>query len=134
MTEFSLDKRLAASTVHALDLPLSRVLVMDDCRYSWLVLVPRRPHLTELFELDPTDRVILSEELNIAGSQLKAVTRCHKINIANLGNVVPQLHIHIVARNPGDPAWPGPVWGNGEAVPYESSALEDFVQRVVNMF
>ncbi len=134
MSEFCLDKRLVAATVHALDLPLSRVLVMDDARYPWLVLVPRRPHLVEAFDLDPTDRVMLIEELAMAGSQLKALTTCHKINIANLGNNVPQLHIHVIARNPGDAAWPGPVWGQGEAVPYEPNALEDFVQSVINMF
>lgn len=134
MSEFFLDKRLAAVSIHALDLPLSRVLVMDDARYPWLVLVPRRAHLTEMFELDPTDRVILTEELTVAASQLKTLTKCHKINVANLGNVVPQLHIHVIARNPGDFSWPGPVWGKGDAVPYEPTALEDFVQRVVNMF
>ncbi len=134
MSEFFLDKRLAAVGVHALDLPLSRVLVMDDARYPWLVLVPRRPHLTEMFELDPTDRVILTEELTVAASQLKTLTKCHKINVANLGNNVPQLHIHVIARNPGDLAWPGPVWGKGDAMAYEPTALEEFVQRVVNMF
>jgi len=134
MSEFFLDKRLAAIGVHALDLPLSRVLVMDDARYPWLVLVPRRPHLVEIFDLDPADRVMLSEELAIAGSQLKALTKCHKVNIANLGNGVPQLHIHVIARNLGDAAWPVPVWGKGEAVPYDPKALEDFVQNVINMF
>lgn len=134
MSEFFLDKRLAAVSVHALDLPLSRVLVMDDSRYPWLVLVPRRPHLTEMFELDPSDRVILTEELTVAASQLKILTGCHKINVANLGNNVPQLHIHVIARNPGDVAWPGPVWGQGDAIPYEPAALEVFVQKVVNMF
>jgi diadenosine tetraphosphate (Ap4A) HIT family hydrolase len=134
MSEFFLDKRLAAVSVHALDLPLSRVMVMDDSRYPWLVLVPRRPHLSEMFELEPTDRVILTEELTVAASQLKTLTTCHKINVANLGNNVPQLHVHVIARNPGDFAWPGPVWGKGDAVPYEPAALESFVQKVVNMF
>ena len=134
MSEFYLDKRLAAVSVHALDLPLSRVLVMDDARFPWLVLVPRRPHLIELFDLDPAERPLLMEELAIAGSQLKALTKCHKTNIANLGNNVPQLHIHVIARNPGDAAWPGPVWGKGAAVPYEPQALEEFVRSVVNMF
>jgi diadenosine tetraphosphate (Ap4A) HIT family hydrolase len=134
MSEFVLDKRLASSTVHALDLPLSRVLVMDDARWPWLILVPRRAHLTELFELDPTDRVILTEELTVAASQLKTLTKCHKVNVANLGNQVPQLHIHVIARQIGDPAWPQPIWGKGEAVAYDPEALEDFVQSVVNMF
>lgn len=134
MPDFALDKRLAASTVHALDLTVSRVLVMDDARYPWLVLVPRRAHLTEMFELEPTDRVMLTEEMTTAASQLKALTKCHKINVANLGNVVPQLHIHLIARNPGDAAWPGPVWGKGEALPYGPEALEEFVHAVVHMF
>jgi len=134
MSEFFLDKRLAAVSVHALDLPLSRVLVMDDARFPWLVLVPRRPSLVELFDLDPAERPLLMEELAIAGSQLKALTKCHKTNIANLGNAVPQLHIHVIARQVGDAAWPGPVWGKGEAVPYAPQALEEFVQNVVNMF
>jgi diadenosine tetraphosphate (Ap4A) HIT family hydrolase len=134
MSDFFLDKRLVAVTVHVLDLPLSRVLVMDDARYPWLVLVPRRPHIVEIFDLDPADRVMLIEELAMAGLQLKALTKCHKVNIANLGNGVPQLHIHVIARNLGDAAWPGPVWGKGEAVPYEPKALEDFVQNVINMF
>lgn len=134
MNEFSLDKRLTAVSVHAVDLPLSRVLVMDDCRYPWLVLVPRRAHMVEMFDLDPADRVILTEEYSIAGQRLKALTGCHKINIANLGNNVPQLHIHIIARNPGDAAWPGPVWGVGTAAPYEPKALEEFVDKVVHLF
>lgn len=134
MADFVLDRRLTDAGVHALDLPLSRVLVMDDARYPWLVLVPRRAGLIEPFDLDPTDRVLLSEELAMAGSQLKALTKCHKTNIANLGNNVPQLHLHVIARNPGDAAWPGPVWGRGEPVPYQPQALEDFVQAVVNMF
>ena len=134
MSEFFLDKRLAAVSVHALDLPLSRVLVMDDARFPWLVLVPRRPHLIELFDLDPGERPLLMEELAVAGSQLKALTKCHKTNIANLGNAVPQLHIHVIARQVGDAAWPEPVWGKGDAVPYEPQALEAFVQHVVNMF
>jgi diadenosine tetraphosphate (Ap4A) HIT family hydrolase len=134
MNEFVLDARLAAASVPALDLPLSRVLVMDDARWPWLVLVPRRAGMVEMFDLDPADRMMLTEELAMAGSQLKTVTGCKKVNIANLGNVVPQLHIHVIARTEADPAWPGPVWGKGEAVPYEAEALEAFVQSVRQMF
>lgn len=134
MSEFVLDERLATVSVHALDLPLSRVLVMDDVRYPWLMLVPRRPQMVEVFDLVPTDRVMLSEELAIVGSRFKLLTKCHKINIANLGNNVPQLHIHVVARNPGDAAWPGPVWGQGDAVRYDPKALSELVRNVVNMF
>lgn len=134
MTDFVLDARLAADTVAALELPLSRVLVMKDARWPWLILVPRRAGLTEMFDLDPTDRVMLTEELAMTGLRLKALTGCRKTNIANLGNVVPQLHIHVIARNEGDPAWPGPVWGTGPAVPYEPAALESFVHSVRKMF
>jgi len=134
MTEFNLDKRLSAVCVHAVDLPLSRVLVMDDSRYPWLVLVPRRPHVTELFDLDAADRVALCEEYAAAGARLKSLTGCHKINIAMLGNQVAQLHVHVIARNIGDPAWPNPVWGVGAPVPYEPAALEDFVEKVVHLF
>jgi diadenosine tetraphosphate (Ap4A) HIT family hydrolase len=134
MHEFSLDKRLAAVSVQAIDLALSRVLVMDDSRYPWLVLVPRRPGVTELFDLSPADRALLCEEYSTAGAKLKVLTHCHKINIANLGNNVPQLHVHVIARAIGDAAWPGPVWGVGEAVPYDPKALEAFVAKVVNLF
>jgi len=134
MPEFQLDKRLAAVGVQALDLPLSRVLVMDDCRWPWLVLVPRRPHAVELFDLDAADRVIFGEEYSQAGARLKTLTGCHKINIAALGNAVPQLHVHVVARRIGDAAWPNPVWGRGEAVPYAPQALEAFVAQVVHLF
>ncbi len=132
MAEFVLDERLAAAGVYALDLPLSRVMVLNDARFPRLILVPRRSALVELFDLDPADRVMLTEELAMAASQLKALTGCHKINIAALGNMVAQLHIHIIARNPGDACWPGPV--AGDQVPYETKALEDFVHSVVNMF
>ena len=130
MSEFFLDKRLAAVSVHALDLPLSLVLVMDDARFPWLVLVPRRPSLVELFDLDPAERPLLMEELAIAGSQLKALTKCHKTNIANLGNAVPQLHIHVIARQVGDAAWPGPVWGTGAAVAYGEAARDRLIATV----
>jgi diadenosine tetraphosphate (Ap4A) HIT family hydrolase len=132
MAEFVLDERLAAAGVHALDLPLSRILVLNDARFPRLILVPRRPGLVELFDLEPADRVMLIEELAIAGSQLKALTACRKINIATLGNMVPQLHIHVIARSPGDACWPGPV--AGDQVPCEPKALEDFVHSVANMF
>jgi diadenosine tetraphosphate (Ap4A) HIT family hydrolase len=134
MPDFVLDSRLAADCEPVLDLPLSRLLVMNDARYPWLVLVPRRAGLTEWFDLQPADRMMLTEELAQVGRGLKALTGCHKINIANLGNVVPQLHIHVIARNPGDPAGAAPVWGRGEAVPYEPAALAAFVKAVSVLF
>lgn len=119
---FELHPRLAADTAHVCDWSLSRVLLMRDARYPWLVLVPARAGLTELHDLDVEDRNVLIEEIARASEKLKAITGASKMNIGALGNLVPQLHIHIVARKPGDAAWPGPVWGHGMAEPYDPVA------------
>ena len=119
MTNFILHPRLAADGIFVTDWPLSRVLLMNDRRFAWLVLVPRQPDLTELFDLDAQERAELIEETAKAGHRLKEWSKAAKINIGALGNVVPQLHVHVIARRPGDAAWPGPVWGAGKAVPYE---------------
>ena len=134
MTEFALHPRLAADTAMVADWPLSRLLIMDDARYPAVVLVPRRPGTVEFFDLDPADQVLLCGEIARAAGGLKRLTGCAKINIAMLGNIVPQLHIHVVARNPDDEAWPGPVWGKGQRLPYAPDELAQFRQRVVNTF
>jgi diadenosine tetraphosphate (Ap4A) HIT family hydrolase len=128
--EFELHPRLAADTVFIEDWPLSRVLLMNDARYAWLVLVPRRADLVELHDLVPADRILLGEELARAGRGLKTLASTAKINTGALGNIVPQLHIHVVARSPGDPAWPGPVWGHSPAEPYPAAVLE---QRLASL-
>ena len=129
---FSLHPRLAADTVFVADWALSRVLAMNDARYPWLILVPRRDEATELFHLSAEDRRIMIEEIARASDGLKTLTAAAKINVGALGNLVPQLHVHIVARNPGDAAWPGPVWGQGTAQPYEPAVLQAFVRQLVN--
>jgi diadenosine tetraphosphate (Ap4A) HIT family hydrolase len=130
MAAFSLHPRLEADTVFVADWTLSRVLLMNDARYPWLILVPRRADAVELFELDEADRAVLTEEIARASRGLKALRKAAKINIGALGNLVPQLHVHVVARSPGDAAWPGPVWGQGAAVPYRSPAAS--AAEVVN--
>ena len=125
MTAFTLHPRLAADTVFVADWPLSRVLLMNDRRYPWLVLVPRRDGLVEWHDVAAVNRLILTEELARAGAVLKKIGRADKINIGALGNIVPQLHIHVVARTQGDPAWPGPVWGHSPAEPYDAAALAE---------
>lgn len=132
MAEFTLHPRLQADADFVADGPLSRVLLMNDARYTWLILVPRRPGAVELFDLDATDRAALTGEIARASQTLKRLTGAAKINIGALGNLVPQLHVHIVARNPGDPAWPGPVWGHSPAVPYGAAARAAFIERFVN--
>ncbi len=128
--EFSLDKRLAADSIPVGELRLCRVQLQDDARFPWLVLVPKRAGLTELFDLSPDERMTLIEEAALCGAALRAVTQCLKINTAALGNIVRQLHIHVVARNDGDAAWPGPVWGVGERKPYEAAERDDLIARV----
>ena len=117
-TAFALDPRLAADTHAVLELPLSRALLMDDMRFPWLILVPRMPGLRELTELARDDQHALLDEINRVAHVLHAIAKPDKLNIAALGNVVPQLHVHVIARFVGDAAWPRPVWGIGERVPY----------------
>jgi len=133
MTEFRLDDRLTANTLFIADWPLSRVLLMNDARYSWLVLVPRRADISELHELPAEDRVQLIEEIARASGVLKGASSAAKINVGALGNIVAQLHVHIVARSPGDAAWPGPVWGRGDLVPYEPAARDALIVRLRNL-
>lgn len=130
MAEFELHPRLAADTIFVEDWPLSRVLLLNDARYPWLTLVPRRADAVELHDLAPADRTILMEEIARAGAGLKALTGAAKINTGALGNIVPQLHIHVVARAPGDPAWPGPVWGHSPAEPYAPAEREQMLARL----
>jgi diadenosine tetraphosphate (Ap4A) HIT family hydrolase len=120
---FALDPRLAADTHLLGDLELSRVLLMNDARFPWLILVPRRAHLRELIELSREDQHALLDEVNRVAHVLHALEKPHKLNIAALGNVVAQLHVHVIARHTSDAAWPRPVWGVGEPEPYASAAL-----------
>lgn len=125
---FSLDFRLAADTLPVGDFTLCRVLLMNDSRFPWLILVPRRADLSEIFDLAAPERAVLIEEAAQAGEKLKAFAVAEKINIGALGNMVPQLHLHVVARRPGDAAWPGPVWGAGKASPYAPEASAKLVE------
>ena len=131
MSGFVLHPRLEADTVFVADWALSRVLLMNDARYGWLVLVPRRAGAVELFDLGLEDRSVLMEEAARAAQLLKGIGNATKINVGALGNLVPQLHVHVVARNPGDPAWPGPVWGHSPAAPYEATARDAMVAQIV---
>jgi diadenosine tetraphosphate (Ap4A) HIT family hydrolase len=120
---------LAADTLPVGDLELSRVLLMNDARYPWLILVPRRAGLAEIVDLDAVDRAILIEEVAAASAFVRALPHVDKLNVGALGNVVKQLHVHVLGRAVGDPAWPGPVWGAGEAWPYDSGAAEALIVR-----
>lgn len=122
---FQLHERLAADTIEVVDWPLCRVLLMNDASYPWLILVPRRMAVTEIHELDAGDRATLVEEVADASRRLQNLTKAHKMNVAALGNVVPQLHVHVVARFPDDAAWPRPVWGVVPTRPYGEAELAE---------
>lgn len=124
---FSLDSRIEADTHPVIDLPLSAVRLMNDANYPWLVLVPRRSGLVELLDLDATARAVLIEEIAAAGEALRSSVPCQKLNVAALGNMVPQLHVHVIARLRTDAAWPGPVWGAAPAVPWKEGARDTLV-------
>ena len=133
MSEFKLDDRLAGDTVPVLDLPLSTVRLMNEQSWPWLILVPRRPGLVELIDLDGAERARLMEEIARAAETLRRLYGPDKLNVAALGNVVPQLHIHVIARFRNDPAWPRPVWNAKPArEAYEERALTETVRRIAN--
>jgi diadenosine tetraphosphate (Ap4A) HIT family hydrolase len=127
---FVLDPRIADTTLAWRDWPLSRVRLMNDCRFPWLLLVPRRARAIEWHTLSPDDQATLHQETMLAACTLDAVFPEMKINIGALGNVVSQLHVHVLARHPGDPAWPGPVWGHGAAEPYGPGEAEALLARI----
>ena len=120
---FALDPRLHADTILLGRLPLSLLLLMNDRTYPWLILVPRRAAIREIYELDATDQQQLLRESSQLAAALAACFHPDKLNIAALGNVVPQLHLHHVVRYRHDPAWPAPVWGKAPPVPYPAEEV-----------
>jgi diadenosine tetraphosphate (Ap4A) HIT family hydrolase len=129
---FTLDPQLAADTVPVKDLALCSVLLNDDANYPWLILVPRRPGMVELTDLNEADRATLWNEIALASGALKAVSKCHKLNVAQLGNQVAQLHIHIIAREKADAAWPAPVWGKAARKAYDGRARDRLIGELRN--
>ena len=127
---WQLDQQLKGDTIAIGDLALCRVLLNDDGNYPWLILVPRRDGLVELTDLDESGRTTLMQEIAQVSAALKAHTRCHKLNVAALGNVVAQLHIHVIARFPTDPAWPNPVWGKVKRIPYKKEQRDMLVDAM----
>jgi diadenosine tetraphosphate (Ap4A) HIT family hydrolase len=122
MTGFVLAPRLQADCLLVGDAPLSRVLLFNDSRYPWVILVPRRAGITEIHQLAAADQHQLLSESSELGAWLMSRFCGDKLNVAAIGNLVPQLHLHHVVRFLGDPAWPGPVWGHSAAVPYAAAA------------
>ncbi len=130
MSKFELHPRLAADTAFITDLPLCRVLLINDSQYPWTLLVPRRPDIKEAHHLSNTDQQQLLNESNRLCRVMETLFTPDKLNVAAIGNVVPQLHIHHIARFTSDATWPAPVWGALPAVPYTQTALDSLVQQL----
>ncbi|MDR6233027.1 HIT family protein [Pseudomonas oryzihabitans] len=126
---FQLDSRLAGDTLEVASLRLCRVLLLNDRRYDWLVLVPHREGVTEFLDLAPDDQQQLWQEVTLVAQVLRNAQPGYKLNVGALGNVVRQLHVHLVLRCEEDPAWPGPVWGHSPREPYADEAGQEAVGR-----
>ena len=127
--EFVLDPRIEETSVPVADWPLAQLRLKDDARFHWLLLVPRRPGLVELTDLAEDDYAQLSTEVLAANRLLQDVVRPDKINVAMLGNVVPQMHVHVVGRFASDPAWPDAIWCHGPGLAYPPHALAILAER-----
>ncbi len=128
-TGWSLHSQLAADTIPVCDLTLSRLLAMNDADFPWLILVPRRAGARDMIDLGG-EQALLMDEISGVSRALKDETRCDKLNVAAIGNVVPQLHIHVVARRIGDPLWPKPVWGASAGRRHDAAALAAFAAAI----
>lgn len=134
MDGFTLDPRLAADTIAVGDLELCAVRLIDDSRFPWLVLVPRRAGLSEITDLTEAESTALMAELRLCVTVMSELSKPDKVNVGALGNIVSQLHLHVVGRFLSDPAWPGPVWGSGDPVPYPHHAATLLVERAAQLF
>lgn len=129
-TRYELHPQLAADTHPLAAFALCDLRLMDDANYPWLILVPRLPMAHELLDLDAPQRHQLSDEIERTGRLLRDVFQPHKLNVAALGNLVPQLHVHVIARFEHDPSWPAPVWGRVDARPYTPEGLIERISQL----
>jgi diadenosine tetraphosphate (Ap4A) HIT family hydrolase len=127
---FVLDQRLLQDTVPVGDFPLSRLLLSNDSQYPWFILVPRRADISEVFQLSEADQAQLWSETNSLSQTLQRLFNADKMNVAALGNVVSQLHMHVIVRHKTDVAWPAPVWGKHPAVPYSADQSAAIIARL----
>ena len=132
MNDFILHSKLAADTFEVLRLEVGQLLLMNDARYPWLILVPQVSDMRDLHNLSTKQYQAVTQEIAQVSEVLESVTQAHKMNVGALGNMVPQLHIHIIARQTNDAAWPAPVWGVGEAQPYSQDAAKTLIQQIAS--
>ena len=129
---FTLDQRLIDDTVLLGSLPLSELLLMNDANYPWLILVPRVDDAVEVIDLSPAAQATLLDEVNLVSRVLRSTFNAEKLNVAQLGNIVRQLHVHCIARYETDKAWPGPIWGRVPVQPYDADDLDRRCERTVD--
>lgn len=132
MSDFKLHSQLAADTFKVLTLEVSQLLLMNDARYPWLILVPQVSNMRDLHNLPAKQYQAVTQEITQVSEVLESIAQAHKMNVGALGNMVPQLHIHIIARQIDDAAWPAPVWGVGEIQPYSQDAADTLIQQLVS--
>lgn len=130
MTFFNLNPRLEGDSYPVADLNLCTVRLMKDANYPWLLLIPRKPDLVEIIDLEEEDQLQLMREIAQASQALRQVTDCEKLNVAALGNQVSQLHVHVIARFREDQAWPGPVWGVVPGEAYDPEKAETLIEQL----
>ena len=131
---FQLDSRLDADTIPVGGLALSSVLLLNDARFPWFVLVPRVEGASELTDLSEEQSVQLMQEIRIATGVMLGLSKPDKVNVGALGNIVTQLNVHVIGRFRSDPAWPGPVWGHGTRAPYPDHAATALIERAASLF
>jgi diadenosine tetraphosphate (Ap4A) HIT family hydrolase len=135
ISAFKADPAFEAGSVIVCDWPLCQVRLQDDARFPWLILIPRRAGLHEIEDLTTAERAVLMDEVVLAGERVRELGQAagrpvQKLNVAALGNVTAQLHVHVVGRRHDDGQWPDPVWGRGTAVPYGAGGLQAAVSRI----
>lgn len=134
MSFFNINARLEGDSYFVTDLPLCAVRLMKDANYPWLMLVPRKPDLVEIIDLDEDDQQQLMREIALASKALRAASDCEKLNVGALGNQVSQLHVHVIGRFREDPAWPGPVWGAVPSLKYDPERAETLIDDLKDAF
>jgi len=130
MNDFELHPRLVKDTFAVANLNLCKLLLMNDSNYPWFILVPRIKNISELFELIKVDRQSLNNEIDELSKRLSLYFNAKKMNVAAMGNIVPQLHVHVIVRKKTDAAWPNPVWNNVDIVPYKE---KDSIKLIKNV-
>ena len=132
MSDFHLDERIVRDSDLLTKIGLCELRLMKDGRWPWLMLVPQRADVSEVFDLTPLDQTMLTFETTLVAEALKKVTGATKINVAAIGNIVRQLHVHVIARSEGDANWPGPVWGHGTAEPRTAEETKAFAAKLLD--